>query len=390
MATSEELHTAGQDTEHAKCPSCGGEMAFDPDSGALNCPYCGKNQEIISSQDINCHDFAYTGEELEQKEDPGVLLHCNNCGANIVVGPNTSADFCTFCGSPMMAKAENSKAMVPDGIVPFRISQKAASSLFKDWIRGRFFSPGKLKRQNQPGRLQGAYIPHFAYDCTTSSDYTAEAGEHYYVTESVTVERDGKQVQEMQEVQKTRWYSVSGTHDDAFDNVLVNASKHVNQKLIKMQFDLRDLRPFQKDYIYGFVAESNSISKDECWTTARGIIEDEIRNNISDSIEADEVRNVNFRTDYQDVRFKQVLLPLWISAYTFKGKTYHFMINGQTGDVKGQAPLSFLRILSSILLTLGVSALFYQWKPTAGVIAFIVSIITLMILANRKPKKSST
>ena len=51
-------------------------------------------------------------------------------------------------------------------------------------------------------------------------------------------------------------------------------------------------------------------------------------------------------TDYSDETFKHILLPIWMAAYKYGGKSYRFMVNGQTGEVQGERPYSPGRSLS--------------------------------------------
>ena len=233
-------------------------------------------------------------------------------------------------------------------------------------------------------------MPHFTYDCNTDSDYNAQAGTHYYETEMVQVQRDGKTEMEERQVMKTRWTPVSGRFRDSFDDILVLASKNVDEKLMKLSFDMKDLVPYQKDYIYSFLAENNSLSKEECWNTAQGVIEAKLRQEITKAIGADEVRGLNFRTLYSAITFKSILLPVWMSSYQFKNKTYKFMINGQSGQVKGQAPVSALRVIVSILVSLLITLICTAVNPIFGIIVLIASIITLICLAYKNPKKLDT
>jgi len=46
-----------------------------------------------------------------------------------------------------------------------------------------------------------------------------------------------------------------------------------------------------------------------------------------------------------------VLLPVWMSAYRFRKKTYRFLVNGQTGEVAGESPVSWQRVT---LLVIGI------------------------------------
>ena len=55
-------------------------------------------------------------------------------------------------------------------------------------------------------------------------------------------------------------------------------------------------------------------------------------------------------TQYFDVTFKHLLLPIWISAYRFGGRTFRFLVNARTGEVQGERPYSPLKIVGFVLL----------------------------------------
>lgn len=373
------------EAEHIKCESCGGELSFSPETGTLICPYCGHTQELEANGPVAAHDYTGSSELNTVSVDENVTAHCENCGATITYEKNSTAQKCPFCNSPMTIDSGLSAA--PDGVLPFQVTQKAAIQSFRDWIRGKFFSPKALRTLARMQKIFGVYVPHFLFSCRTESQYTAEAGTHYYETEIVTVEKDGQRVQEERKVMKTSWRPVSGPYGESFADQSVNASKNVDRKLIKLEFGLDDLKPYTKEYLFGFQAENNSISLSDCWEEEQKEIREHLTRAITSSIAADEVRNLHFSTDYQDVKYQYVLMPVWISTYTFKGKLYKVMINGQTGQIKGEAPLSAARILLSILLTVGIPALLYTVNTTLGILSFIIAVITLIVLANRKPKK---
>ena len=46
---------------------------------------------------------------------------------------------------------------------------------------------------------------------------------------------------------------------------------------------------------------------------------------------------------------------VWMSSYTYRGKIYHFMVNGETGKVAGKAPVSPAKVAAAILI--GAAAL---------------------------------
>jgi hypothetical protein len=45
-------------------------------------------------------------------------------------------------------------------------------------------------------------------------------------------------------------------------------------------------------------------------------------------------------TDYADETFKHILLPVWMAAYKYNGKSYRFLVNAQSGKVQGERPWS--------------------------------------------------
>jgi hypothetical protein len=52
---------------------------------------------------------------------------------------------------------------------------------------------------------------------------------------------------------------------------------------------------------------------------------------------------------FADERFKHLLLPIWISAYRYRGRPYQFLVNGQTGEVTGRAPFSVIKVTALCL-----------------------------------------
>ncbi|MFQ5408092.1 MAG: hypothetical protein ACE5FI_06680, partial [Anaerolineales bacterium] len=68
---------------------------------------------------------------------------------------------------------------------------------------------------------------------------------------------------------------------------------------------------------------------------------------------ADHVRNLQM-DNYQlrDEKWRYVLLPVYVSAYKYRGKTYQTLVNGQNGTVGGQRPVSWWKVLPVALAPL--------------------------------------
>ena len=67
----------------------------------------------------------------------------------------------------------------------------------------------------------------------------------------------------------------------------------------------------------------------------------------------------NFVADLRKRKWKYTLLPVWMVTYKYLGKIYVYGMNGQTGKVYGELPLSKRKvaitalIIGLIILTLG-------------------------------------
>ncbi len=65
---------------------------------------------------------------------------------------------------------------------------------------------------------------------------------------------------------------------------------------------------------------------------------------------------------YEDETFKHILLPVWMAAYKYAGKSYRFLVNGQTGEVQGERPWSVWKITFAViggLIVAGAAAYVY-------------------------------
>ena len=81
---------------------------------------------------------------------------------------------------------------------------------------------------------------------------------------------------------------------------------------------------------------------------AKGQMANVIHNDCESDIGGDEQRVTSVDTRYFDLMFKLMLLPVWLAAYVYAGKTFQVMVNAHTGEVVGQRPYSALKIASAV------------------------------------------
>lgn len=342
-----------QKTDFFPCPSCGANMVFSPEAQSLICPYCNSKVDI-KNQNTDIMEYDFETAEEESSTDWGNenrVIHCENCGADTVLNENMVAQSCAFCGSSHIVKTDQMSGIAPGSLVPFKVTKKNAETSFLKWIKNRHWAPGKLKSHYQAEKLSGVYIPSWTYDSNTYSYYTAEAGTYYYETVTEWVEENGERKEVTKQVRKTRWEFTSGYYSRFFNDVLVNASKKINENLMtKLEpFYLNELTTYDSRYMSGFLAEKYSVNLKQGWEKSKAVINRNINRDIIKKIGADEVRNLNINTSYNDIKYKHLLLPIWVSSFTYKNKLYQYLINGQTGEIQGQYPKSVPKIVGTII-----------------------------------------
>ena len=343
----------------SKCLGCGADLEFDPKSGSQKCPYCGHEHEVpASEEEIRELDFEKVLAEASGEEETRTqkVVKCGDCGAESTLDPNVTSDDCPFCGSPVVVGESESKKIKPKSILPFKVAQTEAGELFRKWLAGLWFAPNKLKhlaRRDVP--LDGMYIPYWTYDSNTTSFYRGERGVDYWVSETYT---DSQGNTRTRQVRRTRWYPVSGCVWNNFDDVLVLASNSLPRKYAEElePWDLENLAGYSDEFLSGFRTESYQVGLEEGFGRARDIMDGAIRNSICRDIGGDHQRIHSVSTQYDDITFKHILLPIWISAYRYNQKPFRFLVNGRTGEVQGERPWSWIKITLAVFSAIALLA----------------------------------
>ncbi len=339
------------------CEQCGADMRFDAAAGEMKCDHCGFSKPIeghggtvsaIQELDFRAAlDARLPEAEIEETR----VLSCPNCGAQVEFNADTHAAECPFCATPVVTDTGIHRHIKPKGLLPFALQEREARGAMTDWLGRLWFAPNGLKDYARRGRkMQGIYVPFWTFDADTKSNYRGERGTIYYVTK--TVMRDGKQVQ-VQE-QRIRWSAKSGRVARFFDDVLVLASKSLPKRFTDglQPWDLAALEPYRPEYLAGYRAEGYTVDLLEGYDQARIHMDQVILRDVKFDIGGDRQRVHNIDTTISDVTFKHILLPVWLAAYKYRGKTYRFVVNGRSGKVQGERPWSGWKIAFAVVVGL--------------------------------------
>lgn len=346
------------------CEACGAGVEWSPGVARLKCPYCGAEREIpTKAEEIRERPIE---EALAAQHDLGwgtdrKTWSCSRCGARTTFEPGQAAGTCAFCGTAAVAEAPPDANMVrPEGLLPFSVDRNNATAKFREWISGLWFRPSDLKTKSSVTTLRGVYIPFWTFDALTHSNWTADAGYYYYV--DVQVVENGRTVTRRE--QRVRWEPASGFLELFFDDMPVAASRGLDRRLSESiePFPTEKLIPYEASFLSGFLAEEYAVGVKEAFGRAKERMDSEIFSACSREVPGDTQRNLNVRSSFSGISYKNALLPVWIAAYEYGGKPFRFLVNGVTGKVAGDAPLSWAKVSAAILAILFLIYLFSRFS----------------------------
>lgn len=361
----EQETTPANNIKSPKCPSCGGTVVFKPEAQCLQCEYCGYNEElcqnptIISETDLGT--FNGLQENLSLESFDKKVYHCKSCGVSIFIDKDQLKSKCSYCASEdIHLESFEHRTHQPNGIIPFYLGKKEAEFKFGTWIGQGWFHPSSLKKAATLESLNGIYIPFWTFDFHVEADWSGEAGYHYTSYERVFVQ--GKWVN--QAVTKIRWEFKSGVLKHFIDDLLVAGSDKIEPKYRSRisGYRLNEMMSFDYRYMMGWQSELYNQDLKTSYGLAEQLVLEQVRQMCSGQLGGNIQRNLRVNTQLSRQTFKQVYLPLWLSTYKYQGKIYRILINGQTGKVYGEKPISWIKISLLILLFLLLILTIYLLK----------------------------
>ena len=336
-----------------KCPNCGAPLAFDAAAGKVKCENCGHESEVgdlidAQKEDGITEEFNWgnykdslSGERLEDV----VVYQCQSCGAVIETDKNTVATTCPYCDNNVVITDRVSGGLKPNAIIPFEITKKELPDILQRFYKDKKYLPKDFFSTRVIEKAQGVYVPFWLFDCkvagnvafnTTRSAAVTTAKEIITTTSHFLSERDG----EME-----------------FSNVPVDAS-------VKMDNDLMDslepyyyskIKDFDGAYLAGFVADRfDSSPDDEISRVTERTVNSAVEAMRSTVTGFETVNLRSNRLHLENANVKYALLPVYLFNCTYKGKKYRYAVNGQTGKVVADLPISQGKIFKHSALVAGI------------------------------------
>ncbi len=318
------------------CRACG--CPVEP--GDRFCPACGTSQAVPAAH-------------VEQ-ESQSLFFRCQNCGSEMRADPRQRSYICPFCDSTYVVEFSPAATgrQPPEFVIGFAVTPDQARDKFFEWIRrNAWFRPRDLRTAHVAEKQRGIYLPFWTFSMLAESQWVAQIGEYWYRTETyVTTDSKGNRVSRTRQVRETQWWPLSGRRHRFYSGYLVSGSRGLPQREADklLPFQLPALKRYQPYFLAGWLCEEYSVARDD----ALAICQQEFLRREQAAVAAfmpgDEHRVLDVRTQFSQVNSDLCLLPVYLLTYRYKDRLYRFLINGQTGKVAGEKPVSWARVCVAI------------------------------------------
>lgn len=360
-----------------QCPSCTGPLHFSGASGRLECEYCDASYDVaeiealyaekeknaaaakqtakegsagqsVPSVDGSAWDTSDFCEDWGAEGDGMRVYGCPSCGAQLICEESTAAASCPYCGNPTVVPGQFSGALRPDFIVPFKLSKEEAVKALKSHYKGKFFLPKSFISENHVQEIRGIYVPFWMFDGE------AEGDAHYEATRSRTY-RSGDY-----EITETKHYDVYRAGTVTFDKVPVDASSKMPDGHMDSiePYDYKELKPFSTAYLPGFLADKFDVTVEQSRQRADQRCEGTLASALRGTVKRYDLcilRDSSVHLRRGKVHY--ALMPVWMLNTKWHGKDFIFAMNGQTGKLVGDLPVSwgkFWGLFAAIAIPLSV------------------------------------
>lgn len=297
-----------------KCKNCGGNTVYSPEKHGMYCPFCDSE-----------------GSAERTDESLGAITICPNCGGEITLGTYTSATRCPSCDCYLILNERVEGDYAPTMIIPFQLGKETCKQSLKERFKKCRFAPTDFLSEARLNEMQGVYVPYWLYDYDTHWDFKAEGTKIRNWTSGNTAYTE------------TSIYDVQRDMDIQFQRIPVDASIQMPDDVMDLvePFDYGQMQEFNPEYMSGFYAEKYNMLCNEVEERAKKKMSDDAEQLLKNSYS--EYNSVNVLHHDLQVKGSQAdfgLLPVWRYLYKYRDQEYPFYVNGQTGKIVGNPPIS--------------------------------------------------
>ena len=366
----------------AKCPNCAGSLRYDIGSGQLACDYCGSFFDPYAINDVT---------DAETDSFDVNVFRCPNCCGELFTTDDSATGFCSYCGSSVILESRIAKEKRPSYIIPFRITKEDCIDRLSKRMKTAVFTPREFRDPKKMARFRGIYMPYWVYSASFSEPITINAN-HEYISA-------GYDYTDYYLVQADVQATVSGLTHDASSSFEDSISEAI------APFPAKELKSFSPSFLCGFYGDvpdvDASVYQEEVIEVISGAVggsfqsllgskekimsEQSLDQVLPASLKLGPQKNAHYpiETVARNLKAEKTMLPVWFLSYRNGNRVAYAVVNGVTGEISFDLPISpYKFLLASILTTIPLYLLFNVILTTTPAEALGITILLAMFTSS--------
>lgn len=338
------------------CHNCGGNVIYIPEKKACYCSHCRKESNVNS---VTVEKYVKNNKCV-----------CSSCGATLITEQNTLITKCAYCGSDQIITTEFEGEFKPELVIPFKYGINSFVKIMFYSLHDRPLIPDDFIEKMKFKDIKGIYIPFRRYKIKSKNNVRGEGvkkvtseGETYYYRNYFDYN-----------------YDFAGT-------VIFDTSVKVDNLDANSigPFDFKEAISFNPAYLCDFSAKTGDDNLEERLAEELLIeMDGALKEQIGRFKFNAGVKNITYNAESAE----DILLPVWVLDYHYKGANYRCLMNGQTGKVIGDLPVSKekarrISFQKTIIPFLIISVIIYLTTRNLylAVGAFAIMMIVMLIIS---------
>lgn len=351
------------------CKNCGGNVVYDIASGQLACTYCHTLFDPYVYEDK-------TSDAEVEKDFEATIFTCPQCGGEILSTDDTAAGFCSFCGASTVLYSRIEKEHRPAYIIPFTKTKEDCKKAYGKLMKKSIFAPKELKDPKYIDGFRGIYMPYWTY----------------YVEQKTPISIDAEKSHRSGDYIITVHSKLSGNLDAYYKGLSYDASSSFEDNLSETlaPYDVKHMKRFTPAFLSGFYADTADLPASVYQDDAMQLAYENSISAISSvpgfagytptGTESQSPASLGTTVKAADYS----MFPVWFLSYRNKDRVAYATVNGQTGKVVADVPVSIGKfMLGSVLAAIPVyiilcmlTVLTPGWTLTlVGVLALLANFI---------------
>ena len=364
-----------------QCSGCGGPLKYDIATQNMKCEQC---MSLTDPYSLQIKDGA------EESYD-ATIFTCPHCGGEIISMDDSLTEYCSFCGAHTVLQSRLCRIKKPNFIIPFTITKEECKKIYLKHLGKSFFTPRAFKKAECIESFRGIYMPYWAYHVDQHNFAISKAHNSYRRGDYIITDHFNLEY-EVDAYYKGLSYDASSSFYDSISEIIG-------------PFDVKNMKEFHPAILSGFYGDTMDIPSEVYCSDAfeyantvtfeeLGKVPDFHELTVEEPTDYD-VRNYTLNTKLASL--DSTMYPVWFMSYRNKDRVAYATINGQTGKIATDMPISTSKyILMSLLISVPIFLVLtlvatFTASGTLGIAALLgmISLIIYSCEVNAIAKKDS-